>query len=128
MEHPFGCNENESIPLTDAKSYGQGFVLDPDEAKSWIDADPRNAEVLFPYLNGDDLNSRPDASAPRWVIDFNDRTEEEAKKYRLPYERVLERVKPERHATNNRRYYVRLIAGGNMREASSVAEGYLGAG
>ena len=73
-----------------------GFILGPDEAQDWIEADPRNAEVIFPYLNGEDLNSRPDTSAPRWVIDFNDRPEEEAAEYRLPYERLLERVKPER--------------------------------
>ena len=54
---------------------GMGFVLDPDEAAKWIDANRANAEVLFPYLNGEDLNSRPDASPSRWVIDFNDRSE-----------------------------------------------------
>ena len=57
-----------------------GFVLEPDEAQAWIEADPRNAEVLFPYLNGEDLNSRPDASASRWVIDFNERSEDEAQR------------------------------------------------
>uniref|UniRef100_UPI003D8ECD08 type IIL restriction-modification enzyme MmeI n=1 Tax=Gordonia sp. B7-2 TaxID=3420932 RepID=UPI003D8ECD08 len=59
-------------------------------------ADARNAEVLFPYLNGDDLNSRPDSSAARWVIDFNDRSEEEAAEYPLPFNRILKLVKPER--------------------------------
>ena len=65
-------------------------------SSGWIAADPRNAEVLFPYLNGQDLNSRPDASASRWVIDFNNRTEEEAATYPLPYHRILTAVKPER--------------------------------
>ena len=27
---------------------------------------------LFPYLNGEDLNSRPDQSPSRWVINFFD--------------------------------------------------------
>ena len=44
----------------------------------------------------------------RWIIDFNDRSEDEAKAYRLPYERVLERVKPERQRTKpNGRYQLR---------------------
>ncbi|WP_143755615.1 type IIL restriction-modification enzyme MmeI [Sanguibacter keddieii] len=73
-----------------------GFVLEPEEAAEWIATDPRNAEVLFPYLNGEDLNSRPDASASRWVIDFNDRTEAEAASYPLPFARLLKTVKPER--------------------------------
>ncbi|MFT9533143.1 type IIL restriction-modification enzyme MmeI [Mycobacteroides abscessus subsp. abscessus] len=76
----------------------------PPMVHQWIAADARNAEVLFPYLNGEDLNSRTDASASRWVIDFNDRSEEEAAKYRLPFTRLEQRVKPER-AKNNRKIY-----------------------
>jgi len=51
---------------------GMGFVLDPEEARSLIDRDARNRDVLFPYLNGEDLNSRPDQSPSRWVINFFD--------------------------------------------------------
>jgi hypothetical protein len=75
---------------------GMGFTIDPHEATIWIRADSRNAEVLFPFLNGEDLNSLPDASAPRWVIDFNERSETEAREYKVPYQRVVDRVKPER--------------------------------
>ena len=32
--------------------------------------DPRNAEVIQPYVIGKDLNQRPDCSASRWVINF----------------------------------------------------------
>ena len=74
----------------------RGFVLDPVEAQEWIAADPRNAEVVFPYLNGEDLNSRPDTSASRWVIDFNDRSEVQASEYDLPFARTHDTVKPER--------------------------------
>jgi hypothetical protein len=73
-----------------------GFIVDAAEAQEWITADPRNAEVLFPYLNGEDLNSRPDAAASRWVIDFNNRSEAEASAYVLPYGRLIDVVKPER--------------------------------
>jgi len=52
--------------------------------------------VLFPYLNGEDLNSRPDASASRWVIDFTDRSEVEAAAFARPFGRLAEQVKPER--------------------------------
>ena len=83
---------------------GKGFVVTPAEAQAWIDADPINAEVLFPYLNGEELNSRSRPSASRWVIDFNDRSEAEASRYRLPFQRVLTEVKPVR-AENNRKVY-----------------------
>ena len=94
--------ENTDIAFIGCYVLGTGFILEPEEAQKWIAEDPRNAEVLFPYLNGDDLNSHPDCSASRWVVDFNTRPEEESRTYRLPYKRVLERVRPER-AKNKRK-------------------------
>jgi hypothetical protein len=76
-----------------------GFTLDPDEAKNWINADPRNADALFPYLNGEDLNSRPDISATRWVIDFNDWPIEKAREYTDIFSIIETSVRPERQRT-----------------------------
>ncbi|MDP7701307.1 Eco57I restriction-modification methylase domain-containing protein [Mycobacterium sp. TY815] len=90
--------ENRGVAFEGYKPYGQGFVLEIDEALRWIADDSAYADVLFPYLNGEDLNSRPDGSASRWVIDFNDRSEDEAARYALAYERLLRMVKPERAA------------------------------
>jgi len=94
--NPLRLSENAGLSFQGCIVLGMGFVVDPAEAQEWIAADARNAEVLFPYLNGEDLNSRPDASASRWVIDFNDRAEAEAASYELPYARILEQVKAER--------------------------------
>ncbi|BBX25711.1 hypothetical protein GCM10009632_31930 [Mycolicibacterium alvei] len=100
---------------------GMGFVVDVAEAHEWIATDARNAEVLFPYLNGEDLNSRPDASASRWVIDFNDRTEADAATYTLPYSRLAEQVKAERagkpKAVRDAPWWLFLRARPAMREA-----------
>ena len=49
-----------------------GFVLDPDEAQRLFEVNPHNKDVIFPYLNGDDINSRPDQSPSRLVINFLD--------------------------------------------------------
>jgi len=51
---------------------GLGFTMSEAEAKAFIAKDPKNAEVLFPYLNGDDLNSDPEQKPSRWVINFFD--------------------------------------------------------
>ena len=96
--------ENAGIAFQGCIVLGKGFILDPEEAQAWIAEDPRNAEVLFPYLNGEDLNSRPDCSPSRWVIDFNARSETEASTFALPYARLRDRVQPER-AKNNRKVY-----------------------
>lgn len=75
---------------------GLGFTMSPDEAQDLIAKDPRNAEVLFPYLGGEDLNESPTHSAPRWIINFFDWPEAKARTYPDCYAIVEERVKPER--------------------------------
>ena len=93
---PVRLPENAGLGFIGCYLLGMGFVLSQDEAQEWIAADARNAEVLFPYLNGEDLNSRPDTSPSRWAIDFNDWPEERAAEFTEPFERVQEIVKPER--------------------------------
>ena len=51
---------------------GKGFILTPEEAQTLIEKDPKNKDVLFPFLNGQDLNTNPDQSPSRWVINFFD--------------------------------------------------------
>lgn len=67
--HKLAANADQSF----IGSYvlGLGFVMPPEEAQTLIDQESRNAEVLFPYLNGKDLNSNPDQSPSRWVINFS---------------------------------------------------------
>jgi len=75
---------------------GMGFTLTPEHAASLIKSYPRNRNILFPYLNADDLCSRADASPSRWVIDFRNCSFEEAQTYTECFARVVALVKPER--------------------------------
>ncbi|MBN8656225.1 MAG: restriction endonuclease [Anaerolineae bacterium] len=75
---------------------GMGFTLEPEEAQALIQKDAKNKEVLFPYLNGQDLNSRPDQSPSRWVINFFDWPLETAAQFTDCFEQVRRLVKPER--------------------------------
>jgi methylase of polypeptide subunit release factors len=95
---------NAGIAFQGSIVLGLGFTLTEAEAQAMIDADPRNAEVLFPYLNGQDLNSSPTQSASRWVINFFDWPQERARAYALPFAKVERDVKPER-MRNNRKVY-----------------------
>ena len=52
--------------------------------------------MLFPYLGGEDLNQSPTQTAPRWVINFFDWPEEQAREYPDCFAIVEEKVKPER--------------------------------
>ncbi|WP_406127351.1 Eco57I restriction-modification methylase domain-containing protein [Streptomyces sp. NBC_00989] len=94
--------ENRNIAFQGANILGLGFTMDPGTARDLIDRDERYREVLFPYLNGQDLNSRPDSSARRWVINFHDWSEERAKQYPEAYDQVRRLVKPERDRNNNK--------------------------
>ena len=51
---------------------GLGFTLNEEEALAHITQDPKNKEVLFPYLNGEDINSHPEQKPSRWIINFWD--------------------------------------------------------
>ncbi|MGO4156645.1 Eco57I restriction-modification methylase domain-containing protein [Cupriavidus sp. YAF13] len=101
---PKRLKANEGIAYQGSIALGMGFVLSHDEARRMLDADPKNAEVIFPYINGDDLNSDPEQRPSRWVINFWDWTEERAKEYKLPWRRLEETVKDERQK-NNRKVY-----------------------
>ncbi len=85
---------------------GMGFVLPQAEAQRMLDNDPRNAEVIFPYLDGDDLKSVPEQRPTRLVISFWDWPEEKARKYCAPWQWVEERVKPERQRRGENGQYV----------------------
>ena len=101
---PKRLKANEDIAYQGSIVLGMGFVLSHDEARQFLDADPKNAEVLFPYINGDDLNSEPEQRPSRWVINFWDWSEDRAKEYELPWRRLEETVKEERQH-NNRKVY-----------------------
>ena len=75
---------------------GMGFTMSPEEAQAMIDEDPRNAEVLFPYLGGEDLNQSPAHTPSRWVINFFDWDEAKARSYPHCFSIIEERVKPDR--------------------------------
>ena len=79
--NPFKLKENEDKSYQGSCIRGNGFVLTPNEASALIEKDERNQQVLFPYLNGEDLNSRPDQSPSRWVINF----------FNYPLERIDEK-------------------------------------
>jgi len=87
---------NQELAFLGTLTVGMGFVLTEEEAARMIAEDPSNRKVLFPYLNGQDLNSSPNQSPSRYVINFWDWPEERAREYELPFEWIQERVKPER--------------------------------
>jgi hypothetical protein len=80
---PSILEENADLSFEGSKIYGSGFTFDDeghakgeteslDRMHELIESDPRNAERIFPYLGGDEINNDPQHSHHRFVIDFED--------------------------------------------------------
>ena len=94
--HPEKLDENSGIAFQGCIVHGMGFVVSPSEAQKWIADDPADAQVLAPYLSGRDVNTQPDSSATRWVIDFTGWCEKCAGKRVQPFSRIYDSVRIER--------------------------------
>ncbi len=95
------ANKNKSFKGTEP--LGSGFILKPEDAYALITKSAHNGDVLFPYLNGEDLNSRFDQSPSRWVINFHDWPLEIAETYSDCIRILREKVEPERVLNNDRK-------------------------
>lgn len=74
----------------------KGFLLSPEEAREMIEANGRNAEVIRPYLIGDDFLSEVPPKPTRYVIDFAPRGLIEARTFTEPFRRIQRLVLPDR--------------------------------
>ena len=103
MGNPVPLKQNEGKSFIGSYVLGMGFILTQEQAEELISKDVHNKDVLFPYLNGEDLNNDPEQKPSRWVINFFDWSEEKARTYPDCFE-ILERlVKPERMTKNDKR-------------------------
>ncbi|MBD2093419.1 class I SAM-dependent DNA methyltransferase [Microcoleus sp. FACHB-1515] len=95
-------NRNKSFKGCDL--YGQGFIFDDSDPKSnaisvmnqLIQNNPKNSDLIFPYIGGEEVNSSPTHAHSRYVINFSGMSEAEARNYSDLMEIVEAKVKPER--------------------------------
>lgn len=92
--HRLFCNQG--LCFEGLKVHGKGFILTLEEASALVMKSPNETNVIKPFLGGTDLTSTPDCSASRFIINFSGMEREEAEKYKLAFQIVLERVKPHR--------------------------------
>ncbi|MCU7729636.1 hypothetical protein ODJ79_38470 [Actinoplanes sp. KI2] len=99
---PMPLSQNNGIAFKGAEPGDMGFVVEAADAKLLIDQDRRNLDVLYPYINGKELNSNYMAAADRWIVDFGNRSLDEAKQYAACFATVESQVKPERRRGHGR--------------------------
>jgi hypothetical protein len=99
---PLQLVENEGKIFTGYFYLGDGFLLTRDVAARMIRDDPKNADVVFPTINGQEVNNSPDQVPTREIINFFDWPLERATLYTEPFRRVEETVKPLRETQNRK--------------------------
>lgn len=92
--------ENTKSVFEGSKYLGDGFVLTHREAEEFIRQSEDNAEVIFPLINGDELNNEPDQAPKRCIINFSDWPMERAAQFEAVFDRVRTLVKPVRDQDN----------------------------
>ncbi len=110
--HAGGHDDPERLQANAGKSFvgsyalGMGFTFDDTDTKGvaspiaemhrLIAKAPRNAERIFPYIGGEEVNDSPTHAHHRYVINFGEMTEQEARKWPDLMRIVEEKVKPDR--------------------------------
>ncbi|HMV65290.1 MAG TPA: N-6 DNA methylase [Myxococcota bacterium] len=111
-EDPAPLEENEGKSFQGSIVLGMGFTFDDDnpeatpiaEMHRLIAADPRNAERIFPYIGGEEVNDSPTHAHRRYVIHFGEMGEAEARRWPDLMGIVEEKVKPRRLMDNRESY------------------------
>jgi len=80
---------------------GEGFLLSSAEADSLKNIDEKYSRVIFPVLNGQEINNTPDQHPDRQVICFQGLNEDQAREYSGPFSIVEQKVFPDRLAQKN---------------------------
>lgn len=103
-DDPSDLKANSDMSFIGCDLKGHGFIFDDDDENAWpiarmndlIDADPRNAERIRPYIGAEELNTDPRSGNRRFAVYFEQLEEHEAKKWPLLFNLLSERVPHER--------------------------------
>lgn len=72
LGEPFEIRRNENKMFTGYYFLGDGFLLSNDKANEIIKANPIYRDVIFPFINGDDINDSIEQTNSRSIINFFD--------------------------------------------------------
>lgn len=100
---PNRLHQNQGLAFKGDDVWGIGFVIEPQEAEHLILEDSHNAECIFSFFNGKDVNNSLTQTPSRNVICFRDWELEQAETYPDLIEIVRKRVKPGRDKINRAR-------------------------
>jgi SAM-dependent methyltransferase len=88
--------ERDARVFNGSNVLGDGFYLTSDEVDRVLEQDPASESVIFPVLNGKELNNQPELEPDRQIINFGSMTLDEARRFDGAFSMVEARVRPER--------------------------------
>lgn len=95
VNEPMPLRENEGLAHIGTSLGGAGFVLNRDEASTYLESENNN-KVLVPIVGGEEVNNPPSKMDSRFAINFASRSLEQASEWPDLLEIVKERVLPQR--------------------------------
>lgn len=105
LSSAFDLRANADRSFLGAKPDSLGFMLSDKERDQIVAHSPTEAEAIRRYIIGSDITSRPLSDGSRWIVDFTDFDEAEARsRFPLCFSLVSERVKPGRMALKRAAY------------------------
>jgi len=103
--NPFVLKQNDLKSFQGSVVLGKGFIINEEIANEFISKEEKYKDVLFQYLNGDDINNDIEQKPSRWIINFYDWYEDYCKdNYPKAYNILLNDVKPERIILKDKGY------------------------
>src|SRR5262249_16366368 len=111
-QDPMPLAENAARSFQGSIVLGMGFTFDDTnphatpvcEMQELIAKSAHNADRIFPFLGGEELNASPTQTASRYVIDFGEMTEPEARRWPDLFAILEAKVKPDRAQKDARKY------------------------
>ena len=94
--------DNRDRMLSGSFFLGDGFLMSADEANRLIHDDAHLSEVIYPTINGDELNNSPNQKPSRSAVFFQEWPLSKAQEYGAAYDRVVRLVKPERDLSDEK--------------------------
>ncbi len=93
---PLKLRENADKAFQGYQVIADGFEVSKSEADAMVASDPKSAEVIRPFVNGNSLNGlAPLYARDRRIIDFGTMSQDEARKYKIAFAHVEQVAKPE---------------------------------
>lgn len=107
---PAPLQENKGLAFIGTFANGAGFIILRQKAQDILSEYTNADQVLFPFINGDDLNTKTALDDSKYIINFWDWPLSDAEKHPIPFAILKDSVYPERLEKSKTESYKNIMA------------------